>query len=318
MSDREPPNPANKSQRLGRGLEALLGSLPARAPAQTADAGAATSRVQDIPLASVVVNPTQPRQEFNERELDELAASLGEHGLLQPIIVRPKGNGFEIVAGERRMRAAKRLGWESIPALIRPVDDRASLTLALVENLQRADLNPIEEAEGYQQLIDEFGLTQQQIADAVGKDRSTIANALRLQQLPASIRAMLTAGQLTMGHARALLAVEGETARLELARHAVTRGYTVRDLERLAKAPNPAAPVKSASKTGSGSQREAGAVAHSAEIQRISDALRRHLQTDVRVESSDGMSGEVHIRFYSPDDLERILDQMLGSARHNP
>jgi ParB family transcriptional regulator, chromosome partitioning protein len=127
----------------------------------------------------------------------------------------------------------------------------------------------------------------------------------------------LTAGQLTMGHARALLAVDGDSARLELARHAVTRGYTVRDLERLAKSHNQSAATQPTAKTGSGSQRGSAVVAHSAEIQRISDALRRHLQTDVRVESPDGVGGEVRIRFYSPDDLERILDQMLGPARHN-
>jgi ParB family chromosome partitioning protein len=218
-----------------------------------------------------------------------------------------------LVAGERRLRAVAKLGWESIPAVVRPIDDRAILTIALVENLQRADLNPIEEAEGYQRLISEFGLTQQQIAEAVAKDRSTVANALRLLQLPVTIRTMLVGGQLSMGHARALLALPDETARVDLARQAVARGYTVRDLERLAK--STPAPASTGEEKSRGSQPSSLSASHSAELQRITDGVRRHLQTDVRVVSEDGMRGEIHIRFYSPDDLERILDRMVGAAR---
>ncbi|MGH7713446.1 MAG: ParB/RepB/Spo0J family partition protein, partial [Gemmatimonadaceae bacterium] len=223
----------------------------------------------------------------------------------------PTSTGFELVAGERRLRAAAKLGWESIPAVVRPIEDRALLTIALVENLQRADLNPIEEAEGYQRLVTEFGFTQQQIAEAVAKDRSTIANALRVLQLPATIRAMLIRGQLTMGHARALLAIAEDTTRVDLARQAVARGYTVRDLERLAKS-STAGPVTT--EKGSGSQPQSSATAHSAQLRQITDAIRRHLQTDVRVECDDGDKGEIHIRFYSPEDLERILDRMVGSS----
>ena len=242
-----------------------------------------------------------------------LAASIAAHGLLHPILVRPIGDHFELVAGERRLRAVAQLGWQSIPAIVRAIEDRALLTIALVENLQRSDLNPIEEAEGYQRLISEFSLTQQQIAEAVAKDRSTISNALRLLQLPATIRAMLVGGQLTMGHARALLSVTGEAERVELARQAVARGYTVRDLERLAKSTT--APTGPGKETSRGSQHRAPDASHSAQLQQITDVIRRHLQTDVRVESDDGVRGEIYIRFYSPDDLERILDRMVGAAR---
>jgi ParB family chromosome partitioning protein len=189
------------------------------------------------------------------------------------------------------------------------------LTIALVENLQRTDLNPIEEAEGYQRLIDEFGFTQQRIAEAVAKDRSTVANALRLLQLPTTIRAMLVGGQLTMGHARALLMVADEPARVDLARQAITRGYSVRDLERLAKSSSVPETGQIEAQTRPGSQREQRSNAHSAQIRQLTDAIRRHLQTDVRVESEDGLKGEINVRFYSPDDLERILDRMIGSAR---
>jgi ParB family chromosome partitioning protein len=280
----------------------------------TAPSAALTTEPQSIAIASIAANPDQPRRDFKEAELDELAASIRTHGLLQPILVRPQGDRYELVAGERRLRAAAKLGWESIPAIVRPIQDGALLTLALVENLQRSDLNPIEEAEGYQRLIEEFRFTQQQVADAVAKDRSTIANALRVLQLPTTIRAMLVGGQLTMGHARALLAIPEENARVDLARQAVARGYTVRDLERLAKSTT-AEPSHARDESGRGSQHTSHQQSHSAQLQQITDALRRHLQTDVRVESEDGSRGEIHIRFYSADDFERLLDRMIGASR---
>jgi ParB family chromosome partitioning protein len=321
-----PPEHPKKHQRLGRGLEALLGSLPSTlqpgattspastGPATTAPApDTARTEPESIPLSAIKPNPSQPRRSFKDADLEELAASIAAHGLLQPILVRPTANGFELVAGERRLRAVAKLGWASVPAIVRAIEDRHLLTIALVENLQRTDLNPIEEAEGYQQLITDFGLTQQQIAEAVAKDRSTVANALRLLQLPTTIRAMLVGGQLTMGHARALLAVPEEGARIDLARQAVARGYTVRDLERLAKSST--APPTEGEEKSRGSQRSSRAAGQTAQLQQITDAIRRHLQTDVRVESEDGVKGEIRIRFYSPDDLERILDRMVGAAR---
>src|SRR5256714_6356680 len=214
-------------RRLGRGLEALLGSAGGLA---TSDEGA----LKSIPIAQITRNPFQPRSEFNTEELAELQESLNTSGLLQPITVRRRmgKDGFEVIAGERRLRAATKLGWKEIPAIIKEIDDKTVLTLALVENLQRTDLNPIEEGEGYHRLSNEFGLTQQRIAETVGKDRTTIANMLRVLQLPEVVRKLLQDGQLTMGHAKVLLGLEDPAMITTLAREIVTEGLTVREVER--------------------------------------------------------------------------------------
>src|SRR4029079_1399349 len=214
-------------RRLGRGLEALLGSSTGLA---TSDDGA----LKSIPIRQVVPNPFQPRQEFDAADLAELQESLKASGLLQPITVRrrPGKDGFELIAGERRLRAATNLGWKEIPAIIKDIDDRTILTLALVENLQRTDLNPIEEAEGYHQLSHEFGLTQQQIAETVGKDRTTIANMVRLLQLAEPVRKLVQEGHLSMGHAKVLLGLDDSTKIADLAREIVAEGLTVREVER--------------------------------------------------------------------------------------
>src|SRR3982751_4950462 len=190
-------------RRLGRGLEALLGSATGLA---TSDEGA----LKSISISQVTRNPFQPRHDFNPEDLAELQESIKASGLLQPITVRrrPGRDGFELIAGERRLRAAAEVGWKEIPAIIKEIDDRTLLTLALVENLQRTDLNPIEEGQGYQRLAKEFGLTQQQIAETVGKDRTTISNMVRLLQLPDQARRLLQEGHLTMGHAKVLLGLE--------------------------------------------------------------------------------------------------------------
>src|SRR5687768_15477775 len=243
---------ADTPRRLGRGLEAIIstakqqrdtGSNPVQATAPS------RSELQRIPVADIAPNRFQPRRAFTEPELAELEASIKSSGLLQPIVVRTRGDGkWELVAGERRLRAVGRLGWADIPAVVRDFDDRAMLTLALVENLQRADLNPLEEAEGYQRLIDEFGLTQQQVADAVGKDRTSVANTLRVLALPASVRRMVADGQLTLGHARAILSLGSESAMAELARAVVAAGLSVRDTERRARASGGKTKPTSASK----------------------------------------------------------------------
>ena len=231
---------ADAPRRLGRGLEALIST--ARQQREPAAATTAAPRDSDelrrIRLADITPNRFQPRRAFSEGELAELEASIRASGLLQPITVRrPQvGSGYELVAGERRLRAAGRLGWTEIPAMIRDFDDRAMLTLALVENLQRSDLNPLEEADGYQRLIDEFGLTQQQVADAVGKDRTTITNLLRVLTLPAAIRAMVERGHITAGHARALLPIRDERRQLDVANEIVARQLSVRDVEARARA----------------------------------------------------------------------------------
>ena len=285
-------------RRLGRGLEALLGSAGGLA---TSDEGA----LKSIPIAQITRNPFQPRHEFNADDLTELQESVKASGLLQPITVRRRAgrDGFELIAGERRLRAAKNLGWKEIPAIIKEIDDRTLLTFALVENLQRTDLNPIEEGEGYHQLANQFGLTQQQIAETVGKDRTTIANMLRLLQLPEPARRLLQEGHLTMGHAKVLLGLEDSDKIVVLAREIVAEGLTVREIERrLRDVVGP--------KTGKKAGRPRTADRQSPEARQIESRLRRFLQTDVVLKVGSGNSGTLSLHFYSADDLERLLDLM--------
>lgn len=311
-----------KPRRLGRGLEALLATAapPTRhlpdAPATAEPAPAPSSPLQTLPVAAIRPNPFQPRREFSPAELADLENSIRASGLLQPVTVRLHTEGnYELVAGERRLRAATRLGWTEIPAIVKTLDDREMLTLALVENLQRADLNPLDEALGYQRLIDEFELTQQQVADAVGKDRSTVANLLRVLQLPEGIRRLLRDGQISLGHARALLAMPNERAMLETARLVVERGLSVRDVERVAQEsrngttrPAPRAPQ------GAATTPTPRGPAENAELRRATEALRRRLQTDVRVTADGESRGDIAIRFYSSDDLHRLLELLLGRS----
>jgi ParB family chromosome partitioning protein len=301
--DKGPP------RRLGRGLEALLGAA--------ATAAEPSVPLKQIPVKEIRANPFQPRKNFRAEEIAELQASLAASGLLQPITVRAVAGreGYELIAGERRLRAATALGWSEIPAIVKSLDDRTALTLALVENLQRADLNPIEEAEGYQRLIDEFGVTHQDVARAVGKDRSTVANMLRLLGLPQSLRQMVRDGQLSFGHARALLGAGSERAMIALASDAVANGLSVREVERLVReqAPKPAGarprPAMNAPSPGLNPT-----------LRDIQDRMRAYLQTDVRVELSGPESGTIGIRFYSNDDLERVLELVLkhGPMRDTP
>lgn len=298
-----------KPRRLGRGLEALLGAAtPANAatPQPASLDGAPRDQLRALPIERIRTNPFQPRREFADAELASLADSLRESGLIQPITVRALDDKtFELVAGERRLRAATKLGWTEIPAVVRAYDDRTMLTLALVENLQRADLNPLEEAEGYQRLAKEFNATHQQIADAVGKDRSTVANALRLLELPATIRRMLESAQITAGHARALLSLPAERPMIELAREIVASGLSVRETERrVRKAP--------AERQSSTATRRTAPGSTNPQIRLLTDTLRRRLQTDIRLDMHDASRGELRIAFYSADDLARIAELVLG------
>lgn len=300
---------ADKPRRLGRGLEALLPTAPANQGSSRQEGAA----VQRIPIQQIRPNPYQPRREFRPEELADLESSLRTNGLLQPITVRPApgGSGYELIAGERRLRAATRLGWSDIPAVTREVDDRTLLTLALVENLQRADLNAIEEASGYQRLVEEFGLTQQEVAEIVGKDRSTVANSLRLLQLPDSIRKLVEARQLSAGHARALLALTNEKQMLHLARDAASNGLSVREVERRVR--ETPGPVPS-SRSGPG-EASAPPPSASSTMRRIEDELRRRLQTDVQISLTAKDKGTLRVSFYSADDFERLLDLILGPSR---
>lgn len=284
-------------------------------PSRTEADAAPQSALQMVPLTSIRANPFQPRQEFRPEELSDLESSLKTNGLLQPISVRPApdGKGFELIAGERRLRAATRLGWTEIPAIVRTLDDRASLTLALVENLQRADLDPIEEADGYQRLIDEYALSQQEVAEVVGKDRSTVANALRLRQLPAAIRTLIQQKQLTAGHARAMLALANDKAMLQLAEEVTAHGLSVRDVERRVQAGR-AEPAKTGRKKAMPDK--PAVTAGNAESRRIEELLRKKLQTGVSLNLTARDQGEVRIAFYSNDDLERVLALLGVSLDH--
>jgi len=295
----------SSDRRLGRGLEALISA------SSTVSSNA--SELQRIPLSRVRPNPFQPRRDFDPDEMRELEASLRSSGLLQPISVRRLGDAFELIAGERRVRAASNLGWTEISAMVRDFDDRTMLVLALVENLQRANLNPLEEARGYKRLIDEFNLTHQQVADAVGKDRTTITNLLRILALPDAVQKMVEDGGLSTGHARALLGLSDAGLMTEVAAAAVARGLSVREIEQLVR------------DRSTGSEKQAGrgrpatptvAPAADAAVRGIEDELRRYLQTDVRVKLSGASKGTVEVMFYSNDDLDRLMSLILRDEHH--
>jgi len=289
----------NRRDRLGRGLGALLGEY------LTADAGSG-GEARRIPIADIAPNPFQPRREFREEELAELAESIKQNGLLQPIVVRParggaSGPAWELVAGERRWRASMRLGMREIPAVVREVDDRTLLVLALVENLQRAALSPLEEAEGYRQLMDEFGLSQQEVAEAVGRDRSTVANSLRLLQLPAVVRRLVEEGKLSAGHARALLGAGSERQMIELAERAVREGWSVRKVEAQVQRARAVRTPKMQERRRDPTER------------RLEEELQRALGTAVRIHRRRGNRGYIEIPFYGTEDFERIYELLVGS-----
>ena len=281
--------------RLGKGLGALLGDM-----LEEQELG--DSPVREVELKRIRPNPYQPRREFDQQALADLQASIRENGLLQPLVVRPSGRDFELVAGERRLRALTGLERVSAPVIVRELSDDQMLLLALVENLQREELNAIEEAIAYQQLIDGFGLTQIQVADRVGRSRSTVANSLRLLTLPKEVQAMLSRGDLSAGHARAVLSVEFEGERLRLAREIVTGGLSVREAERRARG-------GAGRRAGTGratEKRPEDPVAR-----RAATALARYFGTDVKVRLRGKAAGEIRIPFHDAEDFERIIRRLL-------
>jgi ParB family chromosome partitioning protein len=292
-----------KRDRLGKGLGALLGeylgeSTPGQGP---------PAQTRQIPVAAIAPNPFQPRREFAEQDLADLAASMRENGLLQPVVVRPRpGPGvaqWELVAGERRWRASMRLGWKDITAVVREVDDRTLLVLAMVENLQRAELAPLEEADGYRRLADDFSLSQQQIADLVGKDRSTVANSLRLLNLPASVRQLLADGRLTAGHARALLSLTDERRLALIAQAAADGGWSVRAVEaEVQRIRGPRRKPKPEKKIRDSSERL------------LEEELQRVLGTRARIRRGRGLTGRIEIPFYSAEDFERVFEMVAGKS----
>jgi ParB family chromosome partitioning protein len=288
-----------ETKRLGRGLEALLGPV-------SREQAEASGALRELPLASVKPNPYQPRTRMDQAELTDLASSMEASGLLQPVIVRPRDNSFELIAGERRWRAAQQLGWGKIPAVVREVDDRTLLTLALVENLQRDDLSPIDEAAGYRRLGEEFQLGHSEIAKALGRDRSTVANLLRLLQLPSDVQVLVHEKRLSAGHARALLGLSDAERQYALATEAVEQGWSVREIE-AAVAGNRT--VRRPSRRGNGQPVARNATG---DVKRVEDALRKRLGTDVRVTARRRGRGFVTISYYSNDDLSRLLELILG------
>lgn len=305
-----PPEKSNR--RLGRGLDALFnpGTAAAASPAPTESTVPDTS-LREIPVSRIAPNPFQPRRNFDAAELRELQESLSTSGLLQPISVRPvkHDRGFELIAGERRLRAATNLGWSEIPAVVREISDREMLTLALVENLQRADLNPVEQAEGYERLIGEFGYTQQSVAEMVGKDRSTVANVIRILHLPVAVRQFLQEGKLTPGQARPLLGVSDQARAIALARRIIDEGWSARQVEQHVRE-TPSTPSPKGGRPRKEDSRPA-------EVRSLEQRLRRHFQTDVTITVRTGTRGSIIIDFYSPDDLERVVEMIgLGGTPH--
>ena len=282
-------------RRLGRGLEALLG-------VGTVDEAEREGSLRELPVEAVEPNRFQPRRALDPAALAELRNSIASSGLLQPVVVRQTAAGYELVAGERRWRAVRELGWKKIPAVIRDVDDRTLLTLALVENLQRASLSAIDEAEGYNRLANEFQLSQAAIAGAVGRDRSTVANAIRLLKLPKRVQQLVATDALSAGHARALLSLGDDRQIERLARECVAQGWSVREIERHARG-TPAHRHKG----GRGPRRGVPP-----EVARIEGALRKRLGTDVAVILTGKGKGHLQLRFYSEEDLGRLLELILG------
>lgn len=282
---------------LGRGLNALVSEAEYETGGSAVSASNAASETK-LPIEDIVPNPNQPRIHFNETELRELSESIQEHGVLQPLLVRKHGNGYEIIAGERRYQASKLAGLEELPVIIKDVNDEEMLALALIENLQRSDLNPVEEAKGYRQLIDASGMTQEALSKAVSKSRSAITNSLRLLDLPEIVQQMIFEGKLTAGHARAILAVPYEDARIRLAEKVVAEGLSVRATENLAqlfsagetpKTPRPAMPQS---------------------FKKAARVLRQVFNTNVRVKSSRGKN-KIEIEFKDEEELSRILGEMI-------
>ncbi len=271
---------------LGKGLSALI-------PERLGERG---ERVSYVSIERKIKSPFQPRENFNQKRLDELISSIQEKGVLQPILVRSKGGDYEIIAGERRLRAARALGMNEIPVIVRDVDDVDVLELSLIENIQREELNPIEEAKAFQRLIDEFGFSQEEVAKAVGKERATISNTIRLLGLPKRVREMVSQGELTMGHGRALLALAGEHTILKLANSILRRGLSVREVENIvAKKKSPVSKTAGAAKM------------RDHKVMFFEEELQRALGTKVKIQHGR-KRGKIQIEYYSLEDLERIYN----------
>jgi ParB family transcriptional regulator, chromosome partitioning protein len=276
---------------LGRGLEALFPTGSEHGPPPVPSA-------LDIPITDIVPNPDQPRRHFDEEALEDLAASIQLHGILQPLVVRRVAGHWELIAGERRLRAAERAGLDAVPVVVRETRADERLELALIENVQRADLSPLEEAEAYRQLIEEHGLTQEGVAARVGKSRPAVANTLRLLGLPDSVKRRLEDGSLSAGHARAVLAVGDADAQARFAEEVVRQGLTKAETERAASASRPAR-----------AERKAPATVGDVHLRALADELTRGLGTRVRLQRR-GRGGTIEVEFYSDAQLDALVDRL--------
>ena len=296
-----------KAKGLGKGLEALFGDAEV-APAEnkpaagkkqtvetTAESPSEESGVLYVSIDDIRPNAAQPRKNFDEEKLEELAASIERHGVIQPLVLRRLGKGFELVAGERRWRAARTAGLKEVPCIVKDLTDEENMLLAIIENMQREDLNPIEEAEGLKKMIETYGLTQEQVSYSIGKSRPYITNSLRLLKLPGRVQELTAEGKITTGHARALASVKSQQKQIDLAVRAAKEGLSVRQIEKLAKeAKEPAAkPVRKKPK--------------SADEKRVEEDLRKALGTKVSL-NRKGKKGKIEIEFYSSEELERLIE----------
>jgi len=291
---------------LGRGLDALLPQAPpAVVPRPDIVAGAKKSErlrggVPEVDIDRVRPNPRQPREHFDEEALESMASSLRDRGMLQPLVVRREGDGYQLIAGERRWRAAQRAGWHRVPVVVREATTLEALELALIENLQREDLNPLEEARAYEFLASEAGLTQEQVAERVGRERSTVANYLRLLALPERVQQLLVAGSLSMGHARALLGLKAPAEQIRLAETIAAQGLSVRQTEGRVRAAR-----RQATKPGPAAGQDPDTVA-------AQERLTRALGAPVKIRGKE--KGHIEVRFSSLEELDRLYEQLLGST----
>ncbi|MBL9069912.1 MAG: ParB/RepB/Spo0J family partition protein [Sphingopyxis sp.] len=316
MSDIEKENsgstPRKRPSGLGRGLNALFGDAAVEAPVLATPGGAAKTApatgdsVQHVSVGSIRPLPNQPRRHFDDAAIAELADSIGARGLLQPIIIRraPDGQGYQLVAGERRWRAAQRAGLHQIPALVRELDDAATYEIALVENIQRQDLNAIEEATAYRRLIDDFGHSQEELAKLVGKSRSHVANLMRLLDLPQAVQAMVGDGSLSMGHARALIGADGAES---IARKVAKEGLSVRAVEALVRAEKGGGRKAADESASSGSGRDP-------DIMAVERHLSELLGIGVAIQYAGGGKGALTLKFASLDQLDMICQRLSGES----
>lgn len=291
---------------LGRGLEALIPAAVEREVSIVPDSRSNEGRpaetrpgdIQHIALAKIARNPAQPRTQFDTPAIQELAASIRERGVLQPVLLRPSGDGYQLVAGERRFLAAREAGFSSIPAIIRPLTDRESLLIALIENIQRENLNPIDEARAYYRLATEYGLQHEEIGQRVGKDRSTVSNAIRFNNLPQDVQGLMESGALSAGHGRALLSLSTPKQQSDLAGSAASHGWSVRDLEERIRRSGAPRAAKS---------RRSPRRAFSAELMGLEDELMRVMGAKVRLTRRRGGSGSILIEYHTEEELDRLL-----------